>query len=220
MEHTPTETVVFRTTGENGDERLIREYVLDAVERLPERQGCEGVGFNPFARKAGLAKMDVEGGVLLRLWGASLDPTVERERERWDELVEAGVAASWTRTDDGQLVEYMGERGAERYLQFHGLATRLSKVVYEEFDASPDPVDMYPQEEREAPAGVGWWRLLHLLTIQQNYRYSQELDALAEGIRSTVLTIAEFDGRQRALRETDQLIDSLTHLREELEPRD
>jgi hypothetical protein len=212
------ETVVFRTTGEDGDERLIREYVFDVVERLPSHPGCEGVGFNPFARKAGLAEMDVDGGVLVRFWGDDVDAVVDRERERWDALVEDGVAESWEWSDDDDaLVEYMGEQGAERYLQFQGLATRLSKLVYEEFRESPDPVDDYPAEERAAPAGVGWWRLLHLLTIQQNYRYGEEIDAFVEGIRSTVETVAQFDDHERALRETDEAIASLQALRADLE---
>lgn len=211
------ETITFRTDGEAGDERLVREYVFDAVERLPERPGCEGVAFNPLARKADLAEMDLAGGVLVRIWGDDVDAVVADERERWDALVEDGVAESWELLDDAALAEYMGERGAQRYLEFHELATRLSKQVYEAFEEPPDPVDEYPGEERSAPAGVGWWRLLHLLTIQQNYRYSEEIDAYAEGIRSTVHTLARFDGRERALRETDAVIESLEALRAELE---
>lgn len=210
--------VTFRTTGEAGDERLVREYVFDAVDRLPDQPGCAGVGFNPLARKADLAEMDVDGGVLVRIWGASVDAVVERERERWDRLVEDGLAEAWEwSADDGTLAEYMGEQGARRYLQLLGLATRLSKQVYDEFDGRPDPVDEYPGEQRAAAAGVGWWRLLHLLTIQQNYRYSDEIDAYAQGIRSTARTIAEFDDRKRALDEIDGVIDSLEALRADLD---
>lgn len=38
------ETVIFTTTGEDGDDLLIREYLFDAVERLPARPGCDKLG--------------------------------------------------------------------------------------------------------------------------------------------------------------------------------
>ncbi len=211
-------TVNFSTTGEPGDERLVREYVFDAAARLPEQPGCDGVAFTPLARKADLGEMDLEGGVLVQVWGDDVDTVVERERDRWDTLVEEGLAESWEwSVDDGTLADYMGDRGADRYLEYQALATRLSRLVYETFDAAPDPVDEYPGEDRTAPAGVGWWRLLHLLTIQQNYRYQQELDAYVEGIRSTIHTIAEFDNRDQALRATNAIIESLEALRAELD---
>lgn len=173
---------------------------------------------DPLARKSGLAKMGFDGGVIVRIWGDDVDAVVEDERERWDRLVEDGTARSWEWSEDGDaLVEHLGERGAERYLQFVGLSTRLSRLVHEELETSPDPVDDYPDERRAAPAGVGWWRLLHLLTIQQNYRYGEELDAHVEGIRSVVHTIAQFDDRGRAIREVDAVVESLEALRAEIQ---
>lgn len=210
--------VTFRTAGAEGDERLIREYVFEAMDRLPEQPGCEGVAFNPLARKARLSEFDAPGGVLLRIWGRNAESVITRERDRWDELVEAGLADSWEWVpEEGELADYMGANGAERYRELHSLASHLSRKIYSEFDERPDPVDEYPDEDRHAPAGVGWWRLLHLLTIQQNYRYAQEIDAYTEGIRSTVHTLAEFDSEESALRTLEGVIESLQALQTELQ---
>jgi hypothetical protein len=213
-----TRDVLLKTTGEAGDEAVIREYVFDAVNRLPDDPGCEGIGFTPMARKARLAAFDPGGGVLIQIIGHEVEEIIEREQERWDDLVADGLAESWVRMDtDVDLGAYMGSRGPEVYLQLTILTSELSELVYREIDSSLDPVDEYPDEDRDSSFGVGWWRLLHQLSIQQNYTYEEEIDAVTEIIRYALQNIARFDGPKRAESKADAVIESLEAVREGLD---
>lgn len=206
--------VHFTTTGPEADERLVREYVLDAVDSLPERSSCDGVGFVPAGQKPG-----VDGLVLLEIVG-DVDAVVESQRDRWDALVDDGLAENWFPEEHGEaFVTHWGEDGAALRGRIDILASRTSKLVFEEFDAPPDPVDAHPEEadERESPTGVGWWSLLHVLTLQQGYGYDEEVDAYAEGIRDALYNIAEYEGYGPAIAKLDEVVDSLEAVRDELD---
>lgn len=214
-----TQNIVFKTAGRKEDEAFIREYVWDAIERLENQPSCEAVGFMPLTRKAHLAEMNVDGGVLLRITGTDVDRIVEQELDHWDALVSDGFANEWTQSNtDEDLSSYLGENGADLYAHLELLSAKMSKLVFEddELTRPVDPLDEYPEEERDAPLGVGWWRLLHLLTVQQNYRYEEEIDAFAEGMVFALRNIARFDDHERAEAKIDGIIRTLEAVRKDL----
>jgi hypothetical protein len=206
--------VHFTTTGPEADERLIRDYVLEAVDRLPELSSCDGVGFVPAGHKP------IEGGLVLLQIVGDVDAVVENERDRWDALVEEGLAEDWSRGEsDRDIVSHWGEKGAELRTRHDLLAARMSRLVFEEFDTPPDPVDSYPEEEddRESPTGIGWWTLLHILTLQQGYPYGMEIDAYAEGIRDALHHIVLYEGPEPANVKIDEVIETLEEARVEVD---
>lgn len=205
--------VHFSTTGPAADRQLIREYVLDAVERLPDMAACERVGFVPAGHKPG-----VDGLVILEVFGGQ-DAIVVHERGRWDELIDTGLAEDWeTVTDVPDPTEYYGENGADLRARLSMLAARLSRLVFDEFDEPPDPVDEHPEEaaERATKTGTGWWTLLHCLTLHQAIPYEQEVEAYAEGIRDALIHLAEYRERDAVEAKLDEVTESLEAIRREV----
>lgn len=204
--------VQFPTAGRDADRRLVREYVLDAIDRLAEHPDCEGIGFVRAGQKPG-----VNGLVLVSITGDP-DAVMAAERDRWDELVEAGVADGWS-TESVDPTDEWGANGAALRARLDTLAARLSALLYDAFDSPPDPVDAHPNESdaRGSPTGVGWWTLLHLLTLQQGYTYRQEIDAYAAGIRAAVHRTADYEGVEAAIDGLDGVIAALDRTRDEVE---
>lgn len=202
-------TIVFETADEDADERLIREYVLPAMEHLPESDVCEAVGFLRY----GHAPASDGGEVRLYLRGDA-DAVVANESPRWDALVEDGFARSWV--DDGPEDdrETFGERGGEAVADLQFVASRMSKVAFEA-DVTDDlaPVDSFPGE---GPVPVGWWTLLHFLADQRALSADEEMDAYLEGIRNRLWTVGMADGEARANERIDDLVAELEGVREEV----
>lgn len=206
--------VHFTTTGPEADERLIREYVLEAVDRLPERSSCDGIGFVPAGQKP------IAGGLVLLQIVGDVDAVVESERDRWDALVDEGFAEDWSREEsDHDIAPHWGENGAELRTRLDLLASHVSRLVFEEFDTPPHPVDAYPEEvdERESSTGIGWWTLLHVLTLQQGYSYETEIDAYTEGIRDALHHIVQYEGSKPANVKIDEAIETLENVRDEID---
>ena len=205
--------VQFKTAGPAADERLVREYILEAVDRLPKQPDCEGVGFVPAGQKPG-----VDGLVLLHVVGDA-DAVVRRERDRWNALLEDGLVEDWTteEAEEAMITEW-GENGTALRTRLDVLAARMSVLVYDEFDEPPDPVDAYPAEadDRASPTGVGWWTLLHLLTLQRGYDYASEVDAYTEGITDGLVHVAQYEGSDIAREKLDEVVALLEDAREDL----
>jgi len=202
-------TVVFDTDGPAADERFVREYVLPAMDRLPDTDGCRDVGFLRYGHAP-----DADGGeVRLHLRG-DVDAVVERESDRWDELVADGLVEGWTDAgpeDDG---DKFGPRGAETIVRLEFLAGHMSKLFLEEFDGETlAPVDTCPDE---GPVPVGWWSLLHFLANQRGLSAGAEIDAYREGIRNRLWTVALTEGEDAAEQRIDELVDALDGVREEV----
>lgn len=85
------ERVSFVTDGHEADERLIREYVLPAMDRLADHDGCTGVRFARFGMDPRYDRSEVRLGIY-----GDHEAVVAAERDRWDELVAAGLAESWS----------------------------------------------------------------------------------------------------------------------------
>lgn len=194
--------VDFATNGAAADRRFIEAYLSDAVSRLPETPGCDRIGYAP----QGHVLTD-EGGVLLFLDG-DLGALVELERGKWDALVDDGLLLDWEVTDvTERFSKTFGERGGELYLRLHHCASLMSEIVFDEFRTPPAAVDAYPAESSKAT--IGWWAILHLLTVHQGYPLEDELDAYAHGLEHTLDNIAEFEGPDRAADTIDELVETL-----------
>lgn len=202
--------VHFTTTGPAADRQLVQEYVLEAVDRLERHPACQGLGFTPAGQKPG-----IDGLVLLQIVGDT-ETVIEHERDRWDALVDAGLAEDWT-TETVDPAAQWGDNGAALRSRLDTLAARLSKLVYEAFDTRPHPVDEHPREvgDRETPTGVGWWTLLHILTLQQGYSYDEEIEAYTEGMRDALYKTIQYEGFDIASEKIDEVIESLEALRGE-----
>lgn len=204
-------TVVFETDGVAGDERLIREYVLPAMERLPEHESCQDVGFLRY----GHAPETDHGEVRLHLSG-DVEAIIERESDRWDDVVEDGLAREWEVVGPEDDSDKFGPKGEELTARLQFLASHMSKHVFEEFgpDEALAPVDTYPDE---GPLPVGWWSLLHFLADQQALAPDEEIDAYAEGIRNRLWTLGLTHGFDRADERIDDLVETLEGVREEVD---
>ncbi|MFC4549066.1 MULTISPECIES: hypothetical protein [Halorussus] len=204
-------TVVFETTGEEGDEQFVREYVLPAMERLRERDWCRDVGFLRY----GHAPHDDGGEVRVHLRG-DVEAIIEHESDRWETLVEDDLACDWKVVGPEDDSDKFGPRGEEMTVRLQFLTSRMSKHVFEEFDADEGlaPVDTYPEE---GPVPVGWWSVLHFLADQQALSPDEEIDAYVEGIRNRLWTLGLWYDYDRADERIDDLIESLEEMRGEVD---
>lgn len=202
-------TIVFETAGADADERLIREYVLPAMERLPRSETCEDVGFLRYGHAP-----DSDGGEVRLYLRGDVEALVADESPRWDALVEDGFAAGWV--DDGPEddTETFGERGGETVADLQFLASEMSKPVFESTVAADlAPVDSYPDE---GPVPVGWWTLLHFLADQRALSADEEIDAYTEGIRNRLWAIGLSAGAEASNEKIDELVADLEDVRDEV----
>ena len=203
--------ISFQTGGSAEDRQLIEEYVLDLVERASEMDGCERVGY----ARSSQGPID-EGGVSV-LFDGSPEQIIAAEADRWDELISAGFADEWTHKEDRNLdamEAVLGEQGAQLHIRQIDLAGRLSQHTLEEFESRPDPVDEFPEED--VPTPIGWWGVLHNLTVQMGYPLTDEIAAYTQGTKHTLKNIAQYGGPEQAEKELDQVIDELEEMREEI----
>ena len=202
-------TVVFETEDAAGDERLVREYVLPAMERLPESDTCEEVGFLRY----GHAPEAESGEVRLHLRG-DVEAVVENESPRWEALVEDGLARRWVDAGPEDDADTFGERGAETVADLQFLASRMSKAAFEDEDLDDlAPVDTYPDE---GSVPVGWWTLLHFLADQRALSADEEIDAYREGVRNRLWAVALSAGEDAANDRIDRLVAELEGVRDEV----
>lgn len=203
--------MVFETDGPAGDERFVREYVLPAMERLPERGDCDDVGFLRY----GHSPQTDRGEVRVHLLG-DVDALVAEESDRWETLVEEGLVADWNVAGPEDDRDKFGPEGEELVVRLQFLTSHMSKHVFEEFDADEElaPVDTVPEE---GPLPVGWWSVLHFLADQQALSPDEEIDAYVEGVRNRLWTLAAWHGADRAHERIDDLTQTLEGVRDEVD---
>lgn len=195
--------IQFVTESVEADKRFIRDYVFDAIDRIPKQTDCEGISYVPAGQK-----IPNQGLVLLQIV-EDVDTVIDLEKSRWDSLIERDLVDSWEMEDfEDELVKQWGNKGAKLHTRIDILAAKLSKTVIKAFDQPPDPIDAYPTEsdDRESRFGVGWWRLLHLLTLQQGLDYNDEIDCYAVGLQHAIRKLAEYEGAKSANQRLDDLI--------------
>lgn len=192
---------------------MVHEYVLDAIDRLPETDACTGLSFafddHPETGESSVVALVLEGDAA---------DIVENERDRWDSLAERGLIETWERAAVFDRDE-LGEETSEAYLELAAtisqLSARMSQVAYETLDTRLDPVDAVPEAGDDEPP-IGWWSLLHHLTNQQNYSPEEELRAYEYGIEHALRNIAEREGAETAEERLDGLLETLDSKRDEL----
>ena len=207
---TEATVVEFDTAGAAADERLVREYILPARDRLLSTDACERCGFLRYGHDPGRPG----GQVRLHLRG-EVDLLVAAERDRWDELVEEGLAHSWQEVGPDDDTETFGARGDALVDDLQFLATAMARPLYEEYDDPTDlaPVDTYPDD---GPVPAGWWTLLHFLSNHRALTAREEVDASFEAMRNRLLSLGARDPTQ-AERKIESLHDDLDDLRAEIE---
>lgn len=215
----------FSTGSQENAERFIDEYVLDALDRVPEMDACDLFTFVPSQpasgdRTAGLQVPPPDHPIILTIRGET-DEIIDAERNRWDSLAEEGVVTEWEEkksTDSEEMVEELGEQRATLLAHSSNLSAQMAKLAYEEFDdlgTVPAAVETYPDEKSDV-APFGWWSVLHTVTVQLNYSLVEELDAYRYGIEHVLRNVAEFEGEDEAEAQLDDLIDALEAMREEV----
>jgi len=204
-------TVAFEPDGERGDEQFIREYVLPAMDRLRDRDWCQDVGFLRY----GHAPHTDGGEVRVHLRGDG-ETIVDHESNRWERLVEDGRVRDWEVVGPEDDSDKFGPKGEEIVARVQFLTSRMSKHVFDEFDADEGlaPVDTYPEE---GPVPVGWWSVLHFPADQQALSPNEEIYAYLEGIRNRLWTLGLWYDYDRADERIDDLIDSLEEIRGEVD---
>lgn len=203
--------IEFSLPSRDAEEQFVREYAVDAVERLYEDPACERFVYI----RAGEAEQFDAGGVIVDIHGDA-EAVVDAERDRWNALVEDGLVTGWERASVplmAHLTEYYGADGAELSEHLRYVATRMSTVAFEELDGQVAPEDAYP-DEGEGP--VGWWNVLHILSNQQGYSGAAEIDSVMRIVENGLFNIAAGAGEDAANEKVDELIAFLEATREEL----
>lgn len=210
---TETTHVLLKAENEGTADRVVREYLVDGIDRLPDADFCDGVSFafddHPETGESSVVALVLEGNA---------STLVAEERSQWDALVEEGYIEEWEQAavfDHDELDDELSEEYLELSSRISQLSAEMAGLVYEMFDTRPAPVDTVPDEDEGVPP-VGWWSLLHHLTNQQNYSLEAELRAYEYGIEHTLRNIAEYEGETAAAERLDRHLESLESKREEL----
>lgn len=194
------ERISFVTDGHDTDERLIREYVVPALPRLEAVDGCTGVRFSRFGMDPRYDRSEVKLGI----HGAP-EAVVESERNRWDDLVEAGLVESWSR--DGQPFANHPEAVQEFLGRAYVLGSAMASEYYERFDERPEFVE---EVTDDAGRRYGLWSAFHVLANDIGYDAEEEVDAYELLLRDRLVALTE-------LRDHDFVRDRIDDLRAELD---
>lgn len=207
-----THVAIF-TDSEDAAERFVREYILDAVKRAPEFEGCEGLAFslnepqNPDGGSIGLSIL------------GEADAFLRAEEPTWEEYKQDEIIQDWTvkqQLSREQFEAAYGEQGADLATRFMPLAERMATVVYDEFDSLdelPDPADTYPEE----PTNAGWWVVPHHIAYASlDYSAAEEIQMHMAGIEEDLKLIAEFEGQDEVDAQLDSLLSDLEAMRDEV----
>jgi hypothetical protein len=201
--------ISLRTADSDAAERLVREYALDAVDRLTDRPDCVHATFS-FDGEPDVA----DRNVIVLVYVGDVEAFVADERERWEALEAEGRIEGWERALTAEDVDPGAGEEGETSLRIGRLATRCSRLAYETFEEFPAAVDTFP--EGDTPGPVGWWGLLHTMTVQANYSLEEELAAYEYGIEHTLRNVAQHRGPEAADALVDDLLDSIESAREDV----
>lgn len=198
------ERISFVTTGHESDERLIREYVVPAMDRLETIDGCTGVRFSRFGQDTRYEKSEV----VLGIYG-EYEAVVDAERERWDELVEEGFVESWSRkgTPFANKPEDIRETLGEAYV----LGSQMAAEYYETFDERPGLV---AETTDDAGRRYGLWSAFHVLANNIGYDPAEEVDAYEILLRDRLVALTELRGHDFVRDRIDELRSELDELEE------
>jgi hypothetical protein len=204
------ERISFVTAGHEADERLIREYVVPAMDRLEAIDGCRGVRFSRFGRDPRYEQSEV----ILGLYG-EIEAVIAAERERWDELVADGLAESWSRS--GAPFADRPADVRDFLARAYVLGSRMAATYYETFDARPDLVE---EVTDDAGRRYGLWSAIHVLTNNVGYGAETEIDAYELLLRDRLVALTELRDHDAARDRIDELRAALDDLEDTVDRLD
>lgn len=181
--------IIFRTNGRDADERLVRDYVVPEWDRLTSTDGCEGIRFSRY----GIDPRIDGGEVHLAVFG-DYEAVVESERDRWNELQEAGYINDWHITKL-RWADWPSKQ-ANLMKQLQMLASEMAIHYFETFDDRPSPDDAFLDDDDTLP--TGWYVVIHFLMNQLGYEPEDEIDACYQAIAGRLRALAEIRGEEYA----------------------
>jgi len=221
--------VTFRMSIDR-EREFLRQYMIDAWDRLTTLETVDSAWFWRFGSTAEHDPIELEGGEVVDGGGVILvvngapdpDPAVAAERERWERLQSEGLLDDWEtkgfrpayENARAKMIENFGERGGELMYRLRPLATETTLAMLEEFNENLPPVGE-PTDKNPVP--VGEWVLLHLLMKQNGHDWHEEIDACRKAIHNRVQSLRSFHGPETALEALDSVIADLETARESLE---
>lgn len=203
--------VIFETAGIDAEERLVREYIVPAFQRLGGRDDVRWLMFNRYG-----ADPSVTGGEVTFYLFGDVEAVADDERNRWDALVANGFAEEWWTDDTDVRIEEFEEEERLRH-RMRATASRMSVEFFEEFDELPDAIDEFDDGEN---FGIGWWICLHHVVNQLGYQANdgeEEMDMLFEDIRNRFYLLATGVGVERAQSKVDEFVAELGSLKPDLQ---
>jgi hypothetical protein len=218
----PSSQVTFQLPDAEAEAWFVRTYLVDAWDRFESMDAFER-GW--FWRNGRYARHDVDffdGGRVMLIVDGDPDRVVERERDRWDDLVEEGRVDEWTVepfADVGyedvhsKAVDNVGEEGARLFMALKPLLTRTSLDIYEALD---EQVPAVAEESADNPKGIGFWVVFNTLAKQGGYDWYDEIDACTKGIQNRLRSITAHRDEAEAQRQLEETIAELRAFSEEL----
>lgn len=204
--------VIFVAETEADIDRFVREYVLDAIDRVEESDICDGISFDRDE------ELPFEGATVVLAVVSDFETVVEHEHEHWERYREQGVIEDWhtKQVSREQGERRFGEQGFELARRLLPLGGQLAKLAYEEFEDEPFPPaeDAYPEEDASP---VGWWAVPHHVTVGNlGYSPREEIRMHRSTLDEDLRLIAEREGPEAVDDEIDAFIDALEEMREDV----
>lgn len=203
--------VIFETDSVEAEERVLREYVLPAIERLESADICESVFFNRYGHDP-----SVGGGEVDFYAFGDAEAIRDSERDRWDELVEDGPAEEWW-IDDTPVDSESFDPEKRLQIRLRATASRMAAAFFAEFEEDrPDALDTF---DTGGEFGVGMTTLLHHLLNQLGYQADdgeEEIDICFENVRNRLYATAASTSVERATDKCETLTSELDGLPDEL----
>lgn len=211
--------VVFATKDVEVEARLVREYVVPAFRRLEDHPGVRWLSFNRYGHDP-----SVEGGEVLFVVYGDAEAVAADERDRWDDVVDAGLAEDWWIDDSEVRLSALDDR-EQLHQRIRATASRMAIEFFEEFEDPPPALDEFDTTVESAfpdAEAVGWWLGLHYLINQLGYQANdgeEEVDLLFRLVRNRLfaLAVAPGVGPETAAAKAKELADELASLPPELQ---
>lgn len=203
--------VTFEVADVDAEERVIREYVAPAFERLCERGDAHWPAFNRYGNDP-----VVDAGRVVFLVFGDVDAIVDDERSHWEELVADGLVIDWQIDEPGVDTADLDEREELRY-RLRSVASRMSLEFFDAFDELPDALDEFDNEEYQIGGGFCLHHIINQLGYQANDG-EEEIDILFRCLtgRLHALAVSPGTGVEAAEEKISELTAELGSLSAEL----
>lgn len=206
----------FTTSSREDAEHFVTEYVLDAIERIEGFDSCEAAMF-----AYGADPETGERSLVTIAFLGDHDQVLDEEQSNWQQYEQNGLLTDWetlVTMEPAELEATLGEKAAHLWPELGSLSAEMARDAYECFeslDSKPAAVDTFPDEKLGA-GPLGWWVILHNLTVQLNYTLDEELDAYIYGIEHTLRNFAEYEGEEAVDERINSIRDELDRMEDEV----